>query len=84
MDEPDLKAKFTIRLGYKDGMTAVSNMPFRTTVPIEDPQIPAGYKMDESLFGKIFVNKYYIFDVCCKYADPSFTFAVKMRSVITK
>lgn len=33
-DEPEMKAKFSIRLAHKDGLTAVSNMPLVKTTPM--------------------------------------------------
>ncbi len=48
MDEPDLKATFRIRLGRREEMIAVSNMPLVANVSdYMSPTLPNGYVMDE-------------------------------------
>jgi aminopeptidase N len=43
-DEPDLKAQFSLTIGRKDTMTTASNMPLKSTVPIE---FMPGYVWDQ-------------------------------------
>ena len=44
MDEPDLKATFSVRLGHLESMTAKANMPIVETInPVDN--LP-GYIMD--------------------------------------
>ncbi|CAH0554039.1 unnamed protein product [Brassicogethes aeneus] len=69
-DEPEMKATFDISIGRKDGLSAISNMPLRETVPVKEKEGWFWDRFDTSVPMSTYLVAFLVSDFAYKTGEP--------------
>ncbi|XP_019878515.1 aminopeptidase N isoform X3 [Aethina tumida] len=70
-DEPEMKATFDISIGRKEGLTAVSNMPLKETVPVKEKEGWFWDRFDSSVPMSTYLVAFLVSDFEFRSGEPT-------------